>query len=58
MNREITMESVFLAGFKAAYTLHLNWCLNVYDEPEGDTYFESRNKAWLDYVKSLETPNG
>lgn len=48
MNREITMESVFQAGFKAGYTVFLDK-----DDELGSMYFASRNGAWLEYVKSL-----
>lgn len=54
MRKDITMQSVFFDGFKAAYKLHLDWCCSVKDEPSGETYFDNRNKAWEHYVQALE----
>lgn len=62
MQREITMESVFGAGFKAAYRYWLDSRLEGPMDPEewveeplrGKEFFDERNKAWLGYVKELE----
>lgn len=54
MNREITMEAVFRAGWDAGFEDY-----NEYIDPrinKGYTgkYHEKRNAAWLAYVKGLE----
>jgi hypothetical protein len=57
MNREVTMQSVFFAGFKSGY---LGFQLNEGDPnptAESTWYFNDRNSAWLDFVKQLEADN-
>lgn len=60
MKREVTMEAVFFAGFKAAFS----YCLDIgggtiienghsVEASPGD-YYVQRNKAWLEYAKELE----
>lgn len=53
MKREITMESVFFAGFKEAWN-RLFVLFDLKTEDPGP-YFINRARAWQDYVKSLET---
>lgn len=51
MTREVTMQSVFFAGFKAAWE---NGPDTQYAAAGGASYFDARNEAWLNYVKELE----
>jgi hypothetical protein len=50
VKKEITMESVFFEGFRAAYVLHT-------DDVDGAVYYADRKAAWLKYVTDLETPD-
>jgi hypothetical protein len=62
VQKEITMQSVFFEGFKAAYRNvfmdRLEGPMTVEDDVDKplqeNWYFEERNKAWLDYVKDIE----
>lgn len=63
MQKEITMESVFHAGFKAAYSYWLEGEKVgapgesfVSEDLQKTPYYSERNAAWLAYVKELETP--
>jgi len=54
MKREITMDSVFNAGFKAAWLAFQECTGDPTPKAEGAGYFRERQLAWLDYVKELE----
>lgn len=55
MNKEITMESVFFAGFMSGAAFGEQQCLSRddYDNHHTDVFWK-RNQCWLDYVKELE----
>lgn len=52
MKKEITLESVFQAGFKQGWTRNKNA-----QEPTGPVYFSERGYAWHNYVEELEADN-
>lgn len=57
MQREITMEAVFQAGFKTAWNKFAEDYCECH-KATSSAYFRERNEAWLEYVKELEAPDG